>query len=133
MYPVTTDGFIGSLLETDLFKRQFGVHQLGPLRIYPLPALHTRGQHEIYTTVNMVRTLQTLADRDPDTLETRARRDFAEQPFFDEEMSREDLFNLLSDLSVLAGVTHDWATPAGGDTMKYVFNMNEEKDLEWLF
>ena len=40
MYPVTTDGFIGSLLETDLFKRQFGVHQLGPLRIYPLPALH---------------------------------------------------------------------------------------------
>ena len=44
----------------------------------------------------MVRTLQTLADRDPDTLETRARRDFAEQPFFDEEMSREDLFNLLS-------------------------------------
>lgn len=132
MYPFAAGGYIDRLSETQYFERILNIQQLNWNNGYPLSNYHSRGDHSIYTAINMVRTIAALAERDPARLEERLRRDFAEASFYSEDLSRNSLFDLAVDLAVTAGMLHDLATPAGGDLIKHVAGLNEEEDIVWL-
>jgi len=132
LYPVVRGGFIHTIAETKLFQRLFGVHQLGLARYYPLPNPHSRGEHSIYLAINMMRSLQALDNKDRNVLLARLQDDFTRAGIYSPDMNDEDLLNTACDLTVLVALMHDLATPAGGDTFKYLLGLREEDELEWL-
>jgi len=132
LYPVTQDGLIAQIADTKLFQRLFGVHQLGPNREYPLHNHHSRAQHSIHLSINAARTLQALHDNNPDLLVQKARADLIATQLAEEDMSNQEILNLYTDILITTTMIHDLATPAGGDTIKYLLNLDEEKDLRWL-
>jgi len=132
LYPVIRGGFINAIAETRFFRRLFDVHQLGLARYYPLPNPQSRGEHSIYLAVNMVRCLQSLCDKDRATLVQRLQSDFIQVGLYSPGMNDDDILNTACDLTVLAAMMHDMATPAGGDTFKYLMGLDEEQEIEWL-
>lgn len=133
MYPVTEGGLISQIAHTPLFDRLFHVRQLGPSSAYPIPSDHTRGEHSVFVTVDMVRTIQSLANAQPDVLAQTLRRDFQKENIGVDSKSNEEVLEIATDLAVAMGMLHDIATPAGGDTFKYAVGLHEEQDLPWMF
>lgn len=133
LYPVMQGGFIAQIAETKLFRRIFGVHQLGPNRHYPLANDHNRGEHSIYLTVNLVRSLQALDEKNHHNLVSKLRLDFGNNGLIAEAVTDEHIVDLACDLLVVCGMLHDLMTPSGGDTFKYLLKMKEEDDLHRLF
>jgi hypothetical protein len=131
MHPIIEGGLISDVAKTQLFQRIFGVHQLGPNRYYPLENHHNRGEHSIYVAVNAARTLQALYDRDKEGLVAKFREDFTKEGIPLPDTDEEVIFAGL-DLAVTTCLVHDLATPAGGDTFKYLANLDEEENLGWL-
>jgi hypothetical protein len=131
-YPVIGDSFIGNLASTELWERARGISQLGWNGSYPLSNTHSRGSHEFITAINIVRVLQELYDKDAGALAARLRADFMDESFYDESMTDMEICLLAAKLGALTGMSHDIATPAGGDMMKRVMGMDEEEDLKAL-
>jgi len=131
LYPVTEDGMISEIAKTATFQRLFGVFQLGPSRHYPIHNFHTRAQHSIYFAVDSVRTLQTLDDWDSGRLLEVLKNDL-EAVGLAEGLDDEQILAVSADLLVTSAMIHDLATPAGGDTIKYLLDLDEEKSLDDL-
>lgn len=139
LYPILENSPIAALAKTKIFTILFGKHQLGLDRHYPLPNPHTRGEHSIYLTVDLMRTFQSLDEKSHGPLVERLRRDF-------EGIGRTDLVGLegselverAAGILLATGMLHDLMMPAGGDTLKAFMKnngvpMDEEDNLAWFF
>ncbi|PIS15786.1 hypothetical protein COT62_01795, partial [Candidatus Roizmanbacteria bacterium CG09_land_8_20_14_0_10_41_9] len=133
IYPITEGGLISQIAHSFLFDRLFNVRQLGPSTVYPIPTDHTRGEHSIFVTVDMVRTIQTLVNTQPYILAQTLRRDFQKGKIDVDSKNDEEIFEMATDLAVAMGMLHDIATPAGGDTFKFLLGLHEERDVTWMF
>ncbi len=131
-YPIGEGSFIDSLAQTKLWRRILGIPQLNWKSNYPLENTHSRGAHSLFVAINMARVLQGLYDADAAMLAERLKRDFTDAPFYAESMTDEEVMLLAVDLAVLVAMTHDIYTPAGGDMMKHVMDMDEEADASNL-
>ena len=131
-YPVAEGSFIDVVANTELWRRTLGIPQLGWKDNYPLENIHSRGSHQLFVATSKARVMQGLHSACPDKLVRRLRNDFTGEPFYDESMSDEEISQLATRLAVLIGMTHDIYTPAGGDMMKHIMDMDEEKDAAKL-
>src|SRR4030042_4754158 len=127
MHPITEDGLVSQIAKTQLFRRLFGIYQLGPNRNYPLLNRQNRGEHSVFVAVSCATTLQSLYTQDPKRLAEKFREDFSKERL----AIPDDGNGLIStgvDLTVATALLHDLATPAGGDTFKYTAGLDEKKN-----
>jgi len=131
LFPIVEGGIIADIAHTQLFQRTLGIHQLGINSYSPLPNPHNRGEHMDYLAVNMARTLHSVYQITPDQLLATIARDLL-QAGLPVPATPDQLLHLYTDLAMVVATTHDLATPAGGDTLKYLLKLDEEADLEYL-
>lgn len=129
-WAIEKDSFLDKWLEFAPVKRLAGVHQLGLNRHFPLPNNHTRFDHSAEVALRTTLVLSRLA------------RDFREEflvlscdyplslnpQLSGKEKEDEQIFKTIK-LGAIYAVNHDIATPAGGDAVKYIVGLDDDRDL----
>jgi len=131
LYPILERGILADIARTEIFSSLFGKHQLGLNRYSPLPNSHNRGEHSLYLAIEMLRTLQSLDEKDHIRLIRKLRNDFKNEGL-PEPKSDEEVIIIATNLAATVAALHDLGTPAGGDTIKYVTGRKEEDVVEWF-
>lgn len=129
-WAIEKESFLGRWLEFAPVRRLRGVHQLGLNRCFPLPNNHTRFDHSAEVALRTTLVLSRLA------------RDFQEEflalsqsyplnlnpQLSGKERENEQIVKTIK-LGAIYAASHDIATPAGGDGIKYIVGLDDDRDF----
>lgn len=129
-WAVERESFLGRWLEFSPVRRLRGIRQLGLNRDFPLPNPHTRFEHSAEVSVRAVLVLSHLArDFREEFLTLSSNYPFNLNPDLSgKEKEDEQIFKTIK-LGAIYAANHDDATPAGGDAVKYIFGLDDDRDL----
>lgn len=140
-WAVERESFLGKWLEFAPVKRLRGICQLGLNRDLPLPNPHTRFEHSAELAIRSTLQLRRLSS--PHFREEFLRMsshyplNFNPHPFVSQETRKDIQILQTIKLGAIYSALHDIATPAGGDTVKYIFGLDDDRDfpqvLNWNF
>ena len=129
-WAVEKESFLGKWLDFSPVKRLKGVAQLGLNRNFPLPNTHTRFDHSAELTVRTVLSLRQLArDHREEFLKMSSGYSLNLAPNLSGREKEEEQILKAIKLGAIYAASHDIATPAGGDGIKYVFGLDDDQDL----
>ncbi len=129
-WAIEKESFLGRWLEFTPVKRLRGVSQLGLNRYFPLPNFHTRFDHSSEVALRSVLTLWRLAhDFKEEFLKVSADYPLELNPQASgKDKENEQILKVIK-LGAIYAINHDVATPAGGDGIKYIFDLDDDRDL----
>lgn len=137
-WAVETESFLDRWLEFSPVKLLHERFQLGLNRSFPLPNNHTRFEHSAEVALRSVLVLIRLAH------ESRGEFLALSQDYplnlnpdlSGEQRENEQVLKTIK-LGAIYATIHDIATPAGGDAVKYIFDLDDDRDLpevlKWNF
>lgn len=137
-WAIEKESFLGRWLESAPVKRLRGVSQLGLNRYFPLPNFHTRFDHSSEVALRSVLELSRLARNfREEFLKMSADYPLGLNPqVLGKEEKDEQILKVIK-LGAIYAINHDVATPAGGDGVKYIFDLDDDRDLleviKWNF
>lgn len=129
-WAIEEESFLGRWLEFSPIKRLRGVHQLGLNRYFPLPNNHTRFDHSAEVALRTVLALSCLArDFRKEFLALSQGYSLNLNPQLSGKKRENEQISKTIKLGAIYAANHDIATPAGGDAIKYIVDLDDDRDL----
>lgn len=129
-WAVERELFLGRWLEFAPVQRLRGIHQLGLNRDFPLPNSHTRFEHSAELTIRSTLQLWRLSSHfREEFLKMSSDYPLNLNPHLSEKERQEEQISKTVKLGAIYAALHDIATPAGGDTVKYIVGLDDDRDL----